>query len=357
MDKNRNVLHFADYRSPYPGNFITSLTSLARGAAERGRETVFLFPKETAERDWARRLGEEFPVYFLSGSFFKDLLTVRRLVRNHRVGIIHSHFYKLPYVFMFSFSGARQLIHLHCAVYRHAGLSGVIEKLLLGGRTFIGCSKKLADDVKARYPRCEAFVCENAVSLSRLESHGPLTREDLDVPPGAKAILLFGFLYEVKGVDLALKAAEELNAEGVAAHLLLVLSSNVAEITGKITETYGGIPPWLHILPPREDVAAYYDVCDLFLGASRSEGLPYSVLEAALLKKPLVLSDIPAHESLGLDAAVTFESGSADSLKAALLRAFGSAPDPEAARAQASSVAERYGMDAWRDKILAIYDR
>ena len=64
---SRTVLHFADFKSPCRGNFINSLEALRKAAKARGWDTVYVFPAATAKRDWAKELGEQATVYYLTG--------------------------------------------------------------------------------------------------------------------------------------------------------------------------------------------------------------------------------------------------------------------------------------------------
>ncbi|MEJ2560863.1 MAG: glycosyltransferase family 4 protein, partial [Anaerolineae bacterium] len=51
-------------------------------------------------------------------------------------------------------------------------------------------------------------------------------------------------------------------------------------------------------LIPRETVFEYLLKADLFISASRGEGLPISVLEAMACRCPVILSDIPPHREI-----------------------------------------------------------
>lgn len=51
-------------------------------------------------------------------------------------------------------------------------------------------------------------------------------------------------------------------------------------------------------LIPREKVFEYLHQADLFISASRGEGLPISVLEAMACRCPVILSDIPPHQEI-----------------------------------------------------------
>lgn len=358
--KKNGVLQFADFKSPCRGNFINSLEALRSRLEADGKEVVYLFPGATAARDWAQELGKCVSVYYLTGNRLKDIFLVRRLIKKHNIGIIHSHFYKLPYLLTFDiasvFSGVKQVVHLHCALYVHHGVGGVIEKLIMRGKTFVGCSELLTRDVKKQYPKNRAFTAENAIYFPRLEQYEPTSKQALGLSESAVTLMIFGFLYEIKGVDLALEAVSALNGSGGDYQLILILTSNVDEIKQKIQTRFGIIPSWLHLLPPRNDIAAYYSLCDAFLAPSRSEGLPYSVVEASYLGLPVVLSDIPAHTSLNLPCGFYFKSGSADELRNRIVAAVQTAPTmKERFTQQSRMLRDKYDLSVWTDKTANIY--
>ena len=353
------VLHFADFRSPCRGNFINSLEALRPALEQEGREVVYLFPAATAKRDWAQELARQTAVYFLSGSIPKDILTVRKIIKRHGIGIIHSHFYKLPFEFIFneaSFGlGIKRVVHLHCALYIHSGISRLIEKTVLRGKTFVGCSEKLTNDAKKFYPENEAYTAKNAIWFPRLEEYEVLDKASLGLSENAKTLMLFGFLYEVKGVDIALEAVSEMVESGEDLQLILILTSNVEEIKGKITKRFGSIPGWLHLLPPRNDIASYYNLCDAFLAPSRSEGLPYSVVEASYLKLPVVHSDIPAHAALKLPCGFSFKSENVGEMKERITAALMCDRNSQAFISQSESIKAEYQLSAWVNRIKEIY--
>ena len=254
-----------------------------------------------------------------------------------------------------AFKGIKHFVHLHCALYIHGGVARITEKILLGGKTFIGCSQKLTDDAKKYYPKNKAYTAKNAIWFPRLEEYEVLDKEKLGLSLTAKTLMMFGFLYEVKGVDLALEAVSELNESGENLQLILILTSNIDEIKDKITKRFGGIPTWLHLLPPRYDITSYYKLCDAFLAPSRSEGLPYSVIEASYLGLPVVMSDIPAHKNLELPCGFSFESENVGQLKESLMSALYGAYDKDAFAAQSEQIKNDYQLSTWADRIVKIY--
>ena len=59
-----------------------------------------------------------------------------------------------------------------------------------------------------------------------------------------------------------------------------------------IIKDFGTIPKFVKFLDPIDDIATYYNKADVFLSASREEGLCYSVIEAAYCKTKIVASNI-----------------------------------------------------------------
>jgi glycosyltransferase involved in cell wall biosynthesis len=52
---------------------------------------------------------------------------------------------------------------------------------------------------------------------------------------------------------------------------------------------------------PRDKVFEYFSTSDVFVSASRGEGLPVAVLEAMACNRPVILSDIPPHREIVKD--------------------------------------------------------
>lgn len=77
-----------------------------------------------------------------------------------------------------------------------------------------------------------------------------------------------------------------------------------------------GLTPQVRFLGRRSDVAGLLGSFDLFVTASRSEGLPLAVLEAMAAGCTIVCSDIPAHRELLDDGSTArfFAAGDADML-------------------------------------------
>lgn len=360
MRKPAGILQYAGVGSPYRGNFICSLEALRSKLEQQSRTVVYLFPARTLKRDWAQELAKVTPVYFMSGNPLKDIRLVRGIIKKHDIGIIHSHFFGFQQLAVCNlaslFCKVKHTVHIHCALRENDGLKGQIRKLALRNKVLIGCSSTVKQQAEKLYPRNESVCIENAVFFERLDEYEQLDKTRLGLSESAKTLLMFGFLYEIKGVDLALEAMDKLCGRGEKLQLILILSSNQESIVQNIIKRFNRIPEWLHILPPRNDIASYYRICDVFIAPSRSEGMPYSVLETASLGIPQVLSDIPAHKNLALKNAVYFKSGDVQALSDAITKVFIEAKSMPLAQ-QAENIRNSYTLDEWTDRVLHIYEK
>jgi glycosyltransferase involved in cell wall biosynthesis len=107
----------------------------------------------------------------------------------------------------------------------------------------------------------------------------------------------------------------------------------------------------------RNDVTSFIAALDLFVSSSRWEGLPLVLLEALLLGKPVVVTDVGGNREVVRPGrtGLIVPPGDAEALAAAILAALagsGAAFDPELARATAAAVADpRTNADAF-DRVL-----
>lgn len=354
------ILHFAGFASPCRGNFISSMEALRLRLEAEGRQMVYLFPAATKQRAWANELAEQANVYFLTNNYIKDIFLIRHLIKQYNIKIIHFHFYKLKYLFVFGlaslFKRTKKLLHLHCEMSIHSGVQGLLERILTHNKTFVGVSEEMASQAKRNFPKNKTFCAKNAIFFERLKAGEELDKQELGLSKTAKTLMVFGHDYQVKGVDLAVEAVSNLVESGKDLQLLVVVTS-VEKTAAQTVERFGSVPSFVHILPARENVAEYYRLCDLFLAPSRKEGFSYAAVESSYLGLPIVLSDIAAHSQLVLPCGFYFRSGDVQHLEEQIALALEKAPQMSAELAQQASELERiYRLDEWTKQITNIYN-
>ena len=369
--QNKAVLHLTDYGAPYAGNFIASLSALEGLLAQNGGSMIYVLPARAVDRDWAQAFSRSHDVRFIKkGGFLSYYRQVRDLLRETKADVLHEHFIhfseKLASYLAVKTCGhrVRTVLHLH----NHISLpKNPLLRLphLLYFRSisrFVCCSDSVAVHLIADgVPKERVRVAENAIAFERLDTYDASVRTSLRLPERAKVALMFGYDYLGKGVDLAVEAVRLLRErEGLPATLAIVLSSHLTEVRARICAQLGlsDLPDWILLLPPREDVASYYHMADVFLSPSRQEGFCYALVEAAYCQTPVLASNIDAQKDLALPKNSFFHSQDAAALSSALNRVLSeerSASRTLALEQAAQRVRQIYALFRWAERVLEAY--
>ncbi len=118
-------------------------------------------------------------------------------------------------------------------------------------------------------------------------------RNKLNIPKNKKMFVVVGSLIPRKAPEIIIEAFKKLvNADDYLLYFIgdghykdecMKLSENIH------TVCYTGF---------KENITGYLSAADGYISASRSEGLPNTVIEALAYKLPVILSDIPSHREI-----------------------------------------------------------
>lgn len=308
----RNILCISFYGASWGGSFIPAMLALEQEAAARGVGVTFVFPLMGQKQPWAKSFPDALWIdnrFFLKQDLSLDIIS--RLVRV----VHHRHITDVVTNFV-GYSANMRMLHILC----RGGYSQVVHntfhlpspawwkrklKLMLLEDTynkFIGVSNWVADSLICHgLSACKVSYVNNAVDFQRLAQWENINFRQT---PDEVLILMMGWPYYVKGVDLAIRAVRHLRETGVNA-ILLTPHSN---IINDLKEDMGDIPSFVRFVKAREDVATFYNNVDIFLCASREEGLSYAVIEAVCAKCMVLCSDIPSVTRLNIPDMPLFKS-------------------------------------------------
>lgn len=365
-EASKNVLQFLCFNSPYGGSFFQSLLRLEHRLNDEGTDMVYLFHTDTSRYNWVQNLIKQGKhIYFLSGNFYKDIFTIKRILEKHNIKYAHAHFAGLKYLFIFNI--VKKLYNKKLFIIRHLrnhdqprGIVGeTMRKMLNHVDLYIGCSESVAVEYQKNFRIDDWKITHvtNAIDFNRLNKFVNLGRQDYQIDKDTTIFLLFGFDYYRKGVDLVLEAMDNLVLQGHRAVLLLSLSTNRDVIESKIITRFKKMPDWLRILDPREDIASYYHLSDYFISASREEGFCNSLVESAYCERPIITSDIPGPGSLNIPHTYKFKSEDVTELQNAMMSLI-SLTDAQRRRItsdQKEYVIQNFDLDKWADQITKVY--
>ncbi|MEW6263003.1 MAG: glycosyltransferase family 4 protein [Thermodesulfobacteriota bacterium] len=228
-----------------------------------------------------------------------SLLKLIRIIRREKPDVLHTHSSKAGAIGRLAGWLCRVPLILytpHCMYYQLAAgwkrrLFFWIEKALAGlGHYLIAVSPSEYEELARDFGKQRVILIPNGLDL-----------DSIHVPPGAKAALWASLklketdkivlsvtrLSPQKDVLTLLKAAEVLKKDLPEAVFLIAGDGELAEEL-KAYAQQAGLETTVRFLGWREDVYALLDLCQVKVLTSLAEGLPYAVLEASALAKPVI---------------------------------------------------------------------
>lgn len=222
-------------------------------------------------------------------------------------------------------------------------------------------SQAVADDAVRRrsVDPAKLHVIRNGVDA--MEAVDPRQRERQrrawNVAPGSVVIGCIANLREVKGHDLLLGAFESLIASAPGVHLVLIGDGPIRPmIEARIAAR--GLTDQVHLHGSSLDPRPLYQGLDLVVQASRSEGLPNSLLEAGASALPVVATAVGGTDEIVLqgETGLLVPAGDEGALASALRRAIESiALRDRLGRAARAHVMATFGMDRFVSEFADLY--
>ena len=244
-------------------------------------------------------------------SHLKSLWMLVRLFRHERFDVLHAH---TPVAALLGRVAARLagiplVIYTAHGFYFHDEMPPLKRRLFilleyLGGKLTDFIFTQSAEDAAAAQhlgiaAPARVLAIGNGVSVMRFDpaqQHPAKTRDEWDIPLNAIVVGMIGRLVLEKGYGEFFRAAEQLVARHPNTYFLVVgerLQSDYADnIDQALACAQQVLRPRLVLAGMREDVPALLAAMDIFCLPSYREGMPRTIIEAMMMGKPVVATDI-----------------------------------------------------------------
>jgi glycosyltransferase involved in cell wall biosynthesis len=294
------------------------------------------------------------------------LLRAIRLARSRRAQVIHSHgkgagLYGRIAARLTGAAAVHTFHGIHHAGYGRAYLA--LERALArGSRAVIHVSASQAEEARGLglAPPGRTHVIVNGVDGERIRAlgaRGDFTRAGLGLRSDAPVLATVARFDPIKGLDVLLRAVAPLAARVPGVQLLVVGDGPLRERLHALAREVGA-GDRVVFAGPIPDAARVLPLADLYVTASRGEGLPLAVLEAMAAGRPVVATAVPGHTDVVEDG-VTGALVPADDperLAAAAATLLADRPRREAmGRAGRARVAERFDRAQMVARIALLY--
>jgi glycosyltransferase involved in cell wall biosynthesis len=363
-DSTGRIVHCADYRGPYAGSFIPMLRAAASAARSAGLRTTVCFSEVARGRGWLGEFDELASVRFIERGGMRaqaDQLASVIAAGNGHPTVVHTHFgtFDVPAaVVRVKRRNTAVVWHSHSARDYPVRLRGKAYGAVLGRmvNATICVSPEIYADLLARaFPPARLVQMANAIDVERFGPVGvderAVARRALGIADSDRVVLHFAWNWRIKGGDRLLAVADLLSGEGV--RFLTVVGEDAPL---ELLKGAAGVRP----LEPRGDVSSLYAAADVFLNCSRTEGMPYAVLEALSRGLPVVATDLPVQRDVlgGLPGA-RIVPAQLPGIAAGLRELLAFTPEQRADHAYAARarVIESYALDGWAKRLTELYIR
>lgn len=298
------------------------------------------------------------------------LTAVRRLVVRRRIGLIHSHGKGAG---LYGRLAARwagvPAIHtfhgIHYAGYPVGARAAYLAlERLLGGMSaavvHVSESQSREAAVLGLCPRGRTRLIVNGVDAARLRAAAlprAAARAALGLGPDALVFGTVARLDPVKALDVLLEAFARVSRAQPAAHLVVIGDGPEAGRLRALARTLG-VDARVRFAGLVADASRLLPAIDVYVSASRREGLPLSLLEAMALGLPIAATRVPGHVDVvaegvtGILAAQDDPAALAEALGALLAVAARREAMGEAGRRR---VEDRFGVERMVAETATLY--
>lgn len=285
----------------------THMYAAAKNLIERGHEVYILSrgpgddPSairifEKAQQDGVRFVKLPFPLFKninlltrskqLASYVFVTPFTLFQLYKL-KPDVVHAHYPVTTYLAaIYRFLTGKKFIVTH-------HITGIPKHVLNRKADYvIAISRELEEDLISsyKYDKNQVKLIFNGVRDHKTSHETNVirkTREAYGIPPHA---ILFGFVGSIshrKGVDIIIKAISK--CRNLKIHLVILGNGETEWLTKLINDNQVG--PMVTLVPFR-DPTEIYCMIDALILPSRQEGFPLVPLEAMMMKKPVIRSNI-----------------------------------------------------------------
>ncbi|MBR4108913.1 MAG: glycosyltransferase family 4 protein [Oscillospiraceae bacterium] len=349
-----NILHVCNYAAYYRGNFIDSLESLEK--YQPNIKNFYLFPARAVNtaKTWITELNEKEEIaYYQKNSMLKNIILLHHIIRKHKINRIVVHFSdaKIDVVIKLLFSGKKVIRFFHCGCMPASSTAKQkLQAFLWKHNKLVGVSDAVTDEIRSVHPSFKIYSIPNAIHFERLNQIDPFHKED------RISLMVLGWDYKIKGIDLAIKAVDAVRKKYDVV-LQIVGGKSESDVRNQVTKLLGQDVAWIRFLPTTNNIGTYYKHNNIFLSPSRQEAFGYANIEAVYCKNSIVLSKVGGQKDLKIEGAYWVEPDNIEDLKEKIETAILDLRNPEkfAQKERAKSYVEQfYSLEEWANKLANI---
>ncbi len=311
-------------------------------------------------------IPSELALYEGNGSISGFMANLKKALRRKEYDIIHLHSPHVGLMFILTClmlgKYYRQTVYtVHNSFQNYKPRNQyMMMPVFMYFRKIVMCSKSALESFPSFYKwlgKGKFHVVQNAVDLDRIET--VIARNKSAKRNPQFTIATIGRVIEIKNYFTLLQAfSKAWNGE---TKMVCIGEGHLREKLNETAASLGLADHWkVTGLISRDDVFRIVSNADLFVSASRGEGLPVAVMEAMACGCPVILSDIPPHREIaeGIDFIPLLDTDDVEGFSREIQRFQEMSPAERKQIGQKCSrlIQERFSVETMQKGMAKVYD-
>jgi glycosyltransferase involved in cell wall biosynthesis len=287
------------------------VVSLAKGLEQMGCHCILgvldnLHVESSDVITFMRRQNLPVVVFPCKGKMdFNMVHKIRRCMRSHEIGLVHSHSYKTDFYGYLAARDSKSPIlatsHFWTRRTKSLRLYAYIDQFML--RRFnhvVAVSDEIAGEIIASgVPSAKVSVIDNGIDLAAFRNPTPGVGVEFR-ERGMRIVGAVGRLVDQKGFDFLLRAIPRI-LERFPGTVFLIAGEGTERAKLEALASELGITGQVYFMGARNDMPNVYASFDVFVLPSLNEGMPIALIEAMATAKPVVATRVAAVPKLVID--------------------------------------------------------
>ena len=298
---SRNILHLMGMNSTKYGGIERFNIELSRQLRDKGYNSVFVYEEYPCVQQFIDDLlstGAELEVINSRTNVLKFCKDVWRLYRKYDFCTIHAHFtkarfYALPLAVLYGIKNRLYTIHstieplskikLHTRLWYHW-----MNKIC----RVVAVSKQIENVAKTNWPN--SIIKNIYLGIDTVKVERKVARDYLGINDNTIVITTISNFNKVKGLDVLCHAVKYLaDNHKINDTIVYIVGQPADEIQDlKVLVEQLSITQYIKMEGIKNNVPTYLVATDIYVQASRHEGLPLALMEATSVGLPIVASNV-----------------------------------------------------------------
>lgn len=298
---SRNILHLMGMDSTKYGGIERFNIELSRQLREKGYHSVFVYEEYPCVQQFVDDLKETGAELYIINSrkeVLKFCREIWKIYKQYDFCTIHAHFtkarfYALPLAILYGIKNRLYTIHSTMESLSKIKLHTRLWYYLMNKMCrIVAVSKQIESVAKSNWPK--SIIKTIYLGIEPIEIERKVARSEIGISDNKIVITTISNFNKIKGLDILCHAVKYLvdnhKMNDTMVYIIGQPESEIQEL--KILTGQMSIDQYVKMDGVKNNIPTYLHASDIYVHASRYEGLPLALMEATAAGLPIVASNV-----------------------------------------------------------------